>query len=881
MKTNSPKTFQIAAAAFAAALLTGFPGAPFVQAATIDWNGANTTWSLGTNWTGGAAPADDLVTDIARFNLIDYTGKAPNSGMRSINGLIFGDGATTTGPVTLTTGTLSLGSGGIVMNSMAGAVVISSGTVRLGANQTWTNNSTNTLTVGSRITNIGNTSPFTLTLSGAGNIAFTGIIQDGGATGTTAIEVNKTSGVVSFSNTSRTFSGGLAIKSGTVSIADASSILGTGTITLGNSSGSANATLTNTSGVTIGNAINNAIYVAAGSTGELRIGGSAGWTFGGAVTLNNNLHIGGSGGVVIFNGGVTGTGNLIVDGGAAFNANTGIINMNGTITVTGAQAMTLNGGVGSNVTAITAGASAGDVIIKGLAVNSGGTTITTLSQSKKAEITAGTTGTGDLTFISSNNVNATIFSGAGKLDHHGALIISGTGTGNREFTAGIGSNVTEIVLSGSGALLMRATPLEVNANGTTLINNGAKAMGLYGTVSAISGTGDLILKNNGSMADGLYIGSAGQLSVANNVGRIINSGTGSGSVIIRYEIGSNVTGVEQDSATSMLTLSGSNTFTAQTVVKSGTLTVANANALQFSTLNTGTAAGSQVVINQSSNIGGLAGSRDINVGSNGHTLTIGGNNENTVYSGSLIGTNLSIVKTGTGTLAFTGSNNFGTVGGNGTTINAGALMINNGLGGGVSGAGGGNITVNSGATFGGTGYVKPGTGKKITVASGAYLSAGDRTGNAPGALILDGAGTTANLLTMATGSKFSFRVGGDGHDEINFWNFALSDLVLNNNVIEITLLDSLNKIELGTSYTLFRFYTGNGSGLASSGFEEGALSLSFVNDLGYPVAGYLEYNLGKIDLIFTSIPEPSTWALFAGSLAMLAIMKRRRAKLNA
>ncbi len=362
--------------------------------------------------------------------------------------------------------------------------------------------------------------------------------------------MNKASGVVTFDARARTFSGGLTIKSGTVNIGNPvyTNTLGTGTVTLGDSSGSANARLTGNS-----SNINNAIHVAAGSTGELRIGGVSAMTFGGAVTLHNNLYIGGSAGSVVFDGGVTGTGNLIVDSGAGFNTGAGgVINMNGTISVTGTGGMTIAGGIGSNVTAVTALTSANVALISGLLnVNSGGTTITSLSTTNRAEVSGGTAGTGDLTFISSNNNAATLLSGA-KVNHNGALIFRGTGTGNREIAATIGSNVTEIVLSGSGNLLVRATPIEVNANGTTLRNESGKLMNFYGATSTISGTGNLILKNNSSTADGINLGSTAAGPI-NNVGLIINSGTGSGSVIIKTSIGSDVMGVEQNSATPTMT----------------------------------------------------------------------------------------------------------------------------------------------------------------------------------------------------------------------------------------------------------------------------------------------------------------------------------------
>src|SRR4051812_24698532 len=54
------------------------------KAAIINWNGSTSAaWTSGVNWTGGTAPANDLLTDIASFNLPTYGGNpvfAPDAG---------------------------------------------------------------------------------------------------------------------------------------------------------------------------------------------------------------------------------------------------------------------------------------------------------------------------------------------------------------------------------------------------------------------------------------------------------------------------------------------------------------------------------------------------------------------------------------------------------------------------------------------------------------------------------------------------------------------------------------------------------------------------------------------------------------------------------
>jgi len=119
--------------------------APVSQAATIDWNppnaggGGSVTWATGTNWTGGAAPANSLTTDIARFNGTSYNFQ-PNAGTTSIAGIEIGNGTTATAALTLSGTNLSIGASGITKFANSGTAAISSN-VTLGAAQSWTNNS--------------------------------------------------------------------------------------------------------------------------------------------------------------------------------------------------------------------------------------------------------------------------------------------------------------------------------------------------------------------------------------------------------------------------------------------------------------------------------------------------------------------------------------------------------------------------------------------------------------------------------------------------------------------------------------------------------------------------------------------------------------------
>jgi len=82
----------------------------------------------------------------------------------------------------------------------------------------------------------------------------------------------------------------------------------------------------------------------------------------------------------------------------------------------------------------------------------------------------------------------------------------------------------------------------------------------------VGGAGDLALRANA--AGGIVLSG-----LVNQSGALSNNGTGTGTTTISGVIGTNVTGVTQDSATSKLILAGTNTYTGVTTVAEGELVV--------------------------------------------------------------------------------------------------------------------------------------------------------------------------------------------------------------------------------------------------------------------------------------------------------------------
>jgi autotransporter-associated beta strand protein len=91
----------------------------------------------------------------------------------------------------------------------------------------------------------------------------------------------------------------------------------------------------------------------------------------------------------------------------------------------------------------------------------------------------------------------------------------------------------------------------------------------------VTGTGNLILNNRSSTAGNRIIFSAA--TVVNHTGTINSQGTGATTTFIGADIGANVTGVIQNSATSLLILDGNNTYPGNTTVNAGILRITQAS----------------------------------------------------------------------------------------------------------------------------------------------------------------------------------------------------------------------------------------------------------------------------------------------------------------
>jgi autotransporter-associated beta strand protein len=308
------------------------------------------------------------------------------------------------------------------------------------------------------------------------------------------------------------------------------------------------------------------------------------------------------------------------------------VTVTGTSTATIETAVTATGGmvksgVGRLVLAGDTAAAGGVSLQLGtLAVGAGGTAGTLAGD---VATSAGTTLVFDR---SDDSTYAGAVSGAGGLRKAGAGTL--TLTGSSSYSGGT-------VLTG----------------GTVALGS-ADALGSSGTIAMTGGAIQYSAANTADYSARLSTGS-GQAFVIDTNGQTVSFTTGlagAGNPLTKLGDGT-------------LSLSGSGSFTGGTRIVAGTLELATVGALAGSTLDMNAADAGTLALSLSGStyaLGGLRGSRNIDVGSN--VLAAGANGESTTYDGAISGAG-GFSKTGTGTMLLTATQAYlGTTGVNGGTL---------------------------------------------------------------------------------------------------------------------------------------------------------------------------------------------------------------------
>ncbi len=459
---------------------------------------------------------------------------------------------------------------------------------------------------------------------------------------------------------------------------------------------------TGTTILTGANTYTGGTVIGVGATVQVGNGGSTGNLGTGGVTDNGSL--------VYDTTTSLSDSNAITDNGSVTNIGVGNLNLNGIISGTGsvtqssASTMTLNG-----VNTFTGGLidGKGTVILNNAA--SAGTGTITLGSSTGGSATLGTASTGNGFTITNN-----IVLGTGAV---GTLTLT-----NNAFNSPTYAGTSAINLNGDNLTLLASG----NNYGLTIS-------------SGFIGAGNLTLNSGAAFDYGQYNTFLNiTTGTVNNIGTITNSGTFNGPSTISAAVGSNVTGIIENSvvtagnAPSVLTLSGANAnYGGSTTLTAGWLQLNSATALggngsatgvggsltvaagtyldgnsTMTTVNAENWNGSFTFLGSAGNLGTGAGTitlaapLTLTVGQN--TLTVAGNITDAAHPTSAV---LDITKAGPGT--FTDSSNIVLNGNQTVTVTGGVdnmsgIISDGGNNYGLTVQGGGEFFMSGGASFTGT-----------------------------------------------------------------------------------------------------------------------------------------------------------------------------------
>jgi autotransporter-associated beta strand protein len=797
-------------------------GATDANGYTVENFSTNTIDAFGnqTTFTGNFTGAGPLtITDSVGGGSVIMTGVNSYSGTTTINSgatLALGNGGGSVGLLAgaiTDNGLIDFNGGGGSLAIYAtgitgsGAVTIQSGTIEL----TGVNSYSGTTTINAGATlQLGAGSGFGL-LAGAitdnGALAFDG---GGGAlanyitgiTGSGTLELKsgtlQLSGNNIYTGSTTIDSGATLAITGTGSIAQSSGVADAGTFDISGASGGVSiVSLSGAGGVTLGN---NTLTISNGSASDVYSGTIAG---GGGLTV--------AGGTAVLSGLNTFSGTTQVNGGATLQLGDGAGNMGllaGAITDNGA--IVFNGGGGSLATYATGITGTGTVEVKsgtlGLQGNNTYTGSTTIDATATLQIIgsgsiaqssgladagtfdisgaaggvsisslsgAGGVTLGNNTLTISNGNAADIYSG--KIAGNGGLTVAGgtavlSGFNTFAGTTQVNSGATLQLGDGAGNMGLLGGP--INDDGLINFNGGGGSLAIYatgitgsGAVTIESGTMELTGVNSYSGTTTIDPGATLQMGAGSGFGLLAGAITdngalafdGGGGALATYVTGITGTGtLELKSGT--LGLQGDNTYTGSTTIDSGAkLQIIGAGSIANSS---GVADAGTFDISGATggvSIKSLSGAGGVTLGNN--TLTISNGNAADIYSGTIAGAGGLTVAGGTAVLS--GLNTFA-----GTTqVNGGAtLQLGDGAGnmGLLAGAitdngaivfngGGGSLaTYATGITGAGTVELKSGT----LGLQGNNTYTGSTTIDASSTLQIIGSGSIANSSGVADAGTF-------------------------------------------------------------------------------------------------------------------------------
>jgi fibronectin-binding autotransporter adhesin len=909
---------------------------PLVAQQTYTWsNGANTNvWSTGSNWVGNPTLTFNNQTDIVFNNasVVNRSNAVAIGAARTIRSITINADYVGTSNATFdiqTRTSIGVGSAALtfaaasgnasftVAQSTAGTTMVrfgdnAGGNVILSSNLDLAQNNT-FLTSGFR---------FDGPISGAGTINKSGV------------------GEVVFVRSGASWSGGVNINEGNVSIFNHPDAMGTGTWTLG---GGANNTSFTMASIFQNVANNSGGLVVAAGAGTRTISntnayGAGNTTLNGNVTLNKDATlniqsftagtndqmtlsetvsgVGGIGktntGTLILTGNNTYTGLTTISGGTlsigsggTTGSVAGNITNNAALVFDRSNALTYSGTIGGSGSVTKRGA--GLLTFTGSNSYSGVTTISGGTLSIGSGATAGTLGSGTVALTGTGGI---VFNRSDALAVNNTFTWSGTSTSGGSIT---NSGAGTLALQGNQTVRSLATTAgagAVTVSGGTLTLGNASGAQFQSQVFPAAGTTITITSAVAKAANEqsfLYTGGGGIASIgsASSVGydSLVNTG---GTLDIVGSLES--------------TLKGKNlTFQA----------ASGATVIQFSgslTNSLGNAVGNIRWV--SAGDGGFAArtaAATINIGGSGQTLTYGTTSfiasGNTLYFGSPTADNVvtfqnplnlagatqtinvvdnpgsagdaavlagvisngGLTKTGAGRLSLTADNTYTGL----TTISSGTLSIGSG---GTTGSVAGNITNNAALVFdrsdaltysgtiGGSGGVtKQGVGALTLAGNSSYAGA---TAVNVGGLLVDGTLSGVGLTSVASGAWF----GGDGSLAGGLTLLSGAQFIFNSSAT----LDVTGAVALDNNFSVSSLVAANGGAIDWGSIADGTYTLinttsTFNNILNFGAANAADIGGGRTayfqngSLQLVIVPEPGALALAGLGIAAAAWVRRRRA----
>jgi autotransporter-associated beta strand protein len=866
-------------------------------------NASGTAFNLTANQTisslrgGGTGNGTTAISSLQTLTVQE-------SGTQSYNGTITGAGRFQFNG----SGNLTLG--GVLSHS--GGVAISSGTLTLAAANTYTGGTTleggvlninNASALGSGLLTIvggtlDNTSGTNITLSniaqswngdfgyssvpnrtlnlGSGPVALganrsitvqTGTLTVAGIISGTGLGITKTGNGTLRLEGANTFTGGININEGTLTVTGGSAIADSVAVTIADTAG---ATLSVNSGEAIGSLRGggaNSGGVVIGSNVQFTVIETGNQTFAGPLSGFGTFIKQGAGTINLTNNSSTlsgpidiRTGTIAVSsiGNAGFSSALGT---NATIVIGNSQSESTGTlrweGVGNETT--NKNISTGNNHTPNLgpnlfAVNSGAVlTITgNISSTSPNLKTLTMNGSGGSIVVSgtiSNGVNAT---------HTMRALITGTGNATHGFTGSNNSFTGGVSIQSAAAndsVGLRVTTIGNSGSNSSLGTNGTIFLGgnLSGSTSALvyAGTGettDKILNLQGTIGNvALEQAGTGNLKFTSNM---TVTGAGAKQLILQGSTAGTgeIAGLIVDSAsgatslvkngTGTWILSGANTYTGNTTLNAGTLRLDHTGAASSGTINQ-TTGDSLLHLNAA---GTFANAMDVYNVRASETLTLSGgitvrnatfdvDNGDTLTISGGIGGSGGVTKNGTGTLVLSGSNNFTGA----TTVNAGTLQA---------------TATNA---LGSTSSVVVNTGGSLLVTAGNAINDAASVTLAGGTLGMNGTfNESVGALTLTANSIIDLE-GFDG--TLTFAGVGVWDA---NTTLSITNWSGLNQ-----------YGTPVGSGIANrhvvftntSGLDSYLNRISFYSgDFGQGFAGTaFEMGFGAGPREIGPVPEPETW----------------------